>query len=80
MSHETFYFKAQKLTTCFKKSFEFFRDEYFFRLKYNLIGKVFALVNKARNNIEVPKEELKRVVQIYDDQDFGKDIRVEEDR
>ena len=80
MSHETFYFKAQKQTTCFRKSFEFFRAEYFLGLKDRLIGKVFSFVNKARNQMEVPKEELKRVVQIYDDQDFGNDIRIEEDK
>ncbi|KAL4481785.1 hypothetical protein ABPG74_007874 [Tetrahymena malaccensis] len=80
MSHETFYFKAQLQTTCFKKSFEYFRDEYFLGLKDRLIEKVFKFVQKARQNVDVPKEELKRVVQIYDDQDFGNDIRIEEDR
>lgn len=41
---------------------------------------MFKFVNKARQDIDIPKEELKRIVQIYDDQDFGLDIRIEEDR
>ncbi len=37
-------------------------------------------VNKLRDNQDVPKEDLARVIKIYDDLDYEKELSLYEDR
>jgi hypothetical protein len=45
-----------------------------------LIKKVFNFVNKYRENKEIPKEDVARIIKIYDDLDFNEKIELYEDK
>ncbi|KAL4471167.1 hypothetical protein ABPG72_019109 [Tetrahymena utriculariae] len=78
LSIEDFLFKTQLWTTIFKKSFEYFRKE-FEGLKQIWIEIIFKFIEKVRKNYLPHSQELSRVIQIFIDLDFKKDIKIERD-
>ncbi|KAL4428944.1 hypothetical protein ABPG74_011140 [Tetrahymena malaccensis] len=78
LSIEDFLFKTQLWTTVFKKSFEYFQQE-FEGIKGIWMEKIFQFIEKARMNYDLPNNELSRVIQIFIDIDFKKDIKIERD-
>ncbi len=55
-----------------------FRQNFFGeQIRKSLIHQVFTYINKFRRNENIPKEEVARIINIYNDLDFNKVLELE---